>query len=80
MSRIRTLAAVLAAASLGVVALVPGTASAQKGLDGEMVIYTLTQKERKLVCGSFQGTLVFDTGYSVECSSGEVTYYPQYES
>lgn len=74
MSRIRTLAAVLAAASLGVVALVPGTASAQKGLDGERVIYKLNPYEHALVCGAFRGTIVYDDGLSVDCSSGKVTY------
>lgn len=69
MSRIRTALAIGLTAAAGAAAVVPATASAQKGLD---VIYTLTPKEKKAVCGNFQGTIIYSDGFTVDCMSGHV--------
>lgn len=70
MSRIRTFAAGLAAASLVAAATVPATASAQKPLDA---IYQLTPKEKKLVCTGDVSVIIYSDGFTVDCQSGWVS-------
>ncbi len=50
-----------------------GTAYYQKGLD-DFPIFQLNDDQHFAVCGEFQGTIVYDDGYSVDCRSGNVYY------
>lgn len=65
----RVLAAVLAAGALGGAGLAVGAGPANAA-----TIYTLTKTEKKAVCGGFGGTIIYSDGYSVDCSSGQVSY------
>jgi hypothetical protein len=70
----RRLTAALVASALAASALVPAAAGARVWDSDYLPIYTLTKDQKKSVCGSFTGTMLYPDGYRVDCATGDVYY------
>jgi hypothetical protein len=69
----RMLTAALVASALAASAFAPA-ASARLWDSEYLPIYTLTKAQKKSVCGSFTGTMLYPDGYRVDCATGDVFY------
>jgi hypothetical protein len=70
----RMLTAALVAGALATSAFAPAAAGARVWDSDFLPIYTLTKAQKKSVCGSFTGTMVYPDGYRVDCATGDVYY------
>ena len=70
----RNLTAALVASAIAACAFAPAAASARVWDSEYLPVYTLTKAQKKSVCGSFTGTMLYPDGYRVDCASGDVYY------
>ena len=70
----RRMLAVVAAASLGAIAVSAAPAAADPLPEsGGTVRVLLTPEEREAACGKFQGSYIFSDGSTLDCSTGIAT-------